>query len=27
MFESHPLIVRETEKLLDRADEVIVLAG
>ena len=26
MFESHPLIVRETEKLLARADEVIVLA-
>jgi DeoR family ulaG and ulaABCDEF operon transcriptional repressor len=26
MFESHPLIVRETEKLLTRADEVIVLA-
>jgi DeoR family ulaG and ulaABCDEF operon transcriptional repressor len=26
MFESHPLIVRESEKLLSRADEVIVLA-
>ena len=26
MFESHPLIVRETELLLQRADEVIVLA-
>jgi DeoR family ulaG and ulaABCDEF operon transcriptional repressor len=26
MFESHPLIVRETQKLLTRADEVIVLA-
>jgi DeoR family ulaG and ulaABCDEF operon transcriptional repressor len=26
MYESHPLIVRETEKLLARSDEVIVLA-
>ena len=26
MFESHPLIVRETEMLLTRADEVIILA-
>ena len=26
MFESHPLIVRETEMLLTRADEVVVLA-
>jgi len=26
MFESHPLIVRETEKLITRCDEVIVLA-
>jgi DeoR family ulaG and ulaABCDEF operon transcriptional repressor len=26
MFESHPLVVKETEMLLSRADEVIVLA-